>query len=218
MCRRIADGARCLVVAVDYRLAPEHPAPAAAEDCIAALRWIGDHAAELGADPRRLAVGGDSAGGSLSAAATIAARGGGPALVCQILIYPSVDNRAAPPPYPSREANRDVPPLIPDVLDWFRSHYMPDAALGDDWRQSPVVAADKAGLPPALVIVADRDPLYSEGLAYADALEAAGVEVARLDMPGMIHGFITMEGVLSAAGRATEAIAAELRRRFDAAA
>ena len=216
VCRQIAARAGCAVVAVDYRLAPEHPAPAAAEDCIAALHWVAGHAADLGIDPHRLAVGGDSAGGSLSAVAAVAAREAGLALRCQILIYPSVDNRPDAPHYPSRAANRQVPPLLPDVLHWFMSQYMPDPALGRDWRQSPMMIADKAGLPPALVIVAERDPLHSEGLAYADALEAAGVPVSRLDEPGMIHGFITMRGVLSAADRAFAAIADALRTRFAA--
>lgn len=214
VCRRIADEARCLVVAVDYRLAPEHPAPAAAEDVTAALHWVAGHADEIGADPARLAVGGDSAGGSLSAVAAIAAREMAVPLRCQILIYPSVDNRAAPPAYPSREVNRDVPPLTPDVLAWFTRQYLPEPRLREDWRQSPIAFPDKAGLPPALVIVAERDPLHSEGLAYADALEAAGVEVKRLDVPGMIHGFITMGGVMGAAGPAFAAIADELRARF----
>jgi acetyl esterase len=214
VCRRIAQDANCLVVAVDYRLAPEHPAPAAAEDVTAALRWIAAHADEIGADPARLAVGGDSAGGNLSAVATVAAREMVVPLRCQILIYPSVDNRAAPPAYPSRDANRDVPPLTPDVLAWFTRQYLPEPRLRDDWRQSPIVVPDKAGLPPALVIVAGRDPLHSEGLAYADALEAAGVPVERLDVPGMIHGFITMGGIMAAADKAFDAIAAELRERF----
>ena len=214
VCRQIADRAGCLVVAVDYRLAPEHPAPAAAEDVTAALHWIAGHAAELGADPDRLAVGGDSAGGSLSAVAAIAAREMAVPLRCQILIYPSVDNRADRPDYPSRAANRDVPPLTPDVLAWFTGHYLPEARMREDWRQSPIAFPDLAGLPPALVIVAERDPLHSEGLAYADALEAAGVAVERLDVPGMIHGFITMHGAIGAADRATDAIAATLKRRL----
>lgn len=214
VCRRIAQDANCLVVAVDYRLAPEHPAPAAAEDVTAALRWIAAHADEIGADPARLAVGGDSAGGNLSAVVTVAAREMAVPLRCQILIYPSVDNRAAPPAYPSRDANRDVPPLTPDVLAWFTRQYLPEPRLRDDWRQSPIVVPDKAGLPPALVIVAGRDPLHSEGLAYADALEAAGVPVERLDVPGMIHGFITMGGIMAAADKAFDAIASELRERF----
>ena len=214
VCRAIAERAGCLVVAVDYRLSPEHPAPAAADDCIAALRWVASHAGEWGGDPARLAVGGDSAGGSLSAVAAIAARDAGLPLRAQILIYPSTDNRRSAPPYRSRIANREVPPLLPDVLDWFMSQYLPDPALGDDWRQSPIAAADKGGLAPALVIVAERDPLHSEGLAYADALAAAGVAVSRLDIPGMIHGFITMRGVLSAADRGIAAIADELRLRF----
>ncbi len=216
VCRQIASRAGCLVVAVDYRLAPEHPAPAAAEDCIAALGWIAAHAASLGADPERIAVGGDSAGGSLSAVVAIAARDRGVPLRCQVLIYPSVDNRRSAPAYRSRIDNRDVPPLLPPVLHWFMSQYMPDPRLGDDWRQSPMVVVDKAGLPPALVIVAERDPLRSEGLAYADALEAAGVPVVRLDVPGMIHGFVTMRGALSAADRAFDVIAAELGRRLGA--
>ena len=214
VCRRIAQDANCLVVAVDYRLAPEHSAPAAAEDVTAALRWIAAHADEIGADPARLAVGGDSAGGNLSAVATVAAREMAVPLRCQILIYPSVDNRAAPPAYPSRDANRDVPPLTPDVLAWFTRQYLPEPRLRDDWRQSPIVVPDKAGLPPALVIVAGRDPLHSEGLAYAAALEAAGVPVKRLDVPGMIHGFITMGGIMAAADKAFDAIASELRERF----
>ncbi len=214
VCRRIADEAGCLVVAVDYRLAPEHPAPAAAEDATAALHWIAGHAHEIGADPARLAVGGDSAGGSLSAVAAIAASEMAVKLCCQILIYPSVDNRSAPPDYPSRAVNRGVPPLTPEVLAWFTGHYLPEPRLREDWRQSPIAAPDLSGLPPALVIVAERDPLHSEGLAYADALEAAGVEVRRHDVPGMIHGFITMGGVMAAAGPAFAAIAAELRARF----
>ena len=217
VCRAIADRAGCLVVSVDYRLSPEHPAPAAAEDCIAALRWVASHAGEWGGDPARLAVGGDSAGGSLSAVAAIAARDAGLPLRAQILIYPSTDNRRSAPAYRSRIENRDVPPLLPDVLDWFMSHHLPEPALGDDWRQSPIVAADKGNLAPALVIVAERDPFHSEGLAYADALAAAGVAVSRLDVPGMIHGFITLRGVLSAADRTIAAIAAELRLRFAAA-
>ena len=214
VCRRIARAADCVVVAVDYRLAPEHPAPAAAEDVTAALHWIAGHAAELGVDAGRLAVGGDSAGGSLSAVAAIAAREMAVPLRSQILIYPSVDNRADKSPYPSRATNRDVPPLTPDVLAWFSRHYLPDPRLREDWRQSPIVFPDHGGLPPALVIVAERDQLRSEGLAYADVLEAAGVPVERLDVPGMIHGFITMSGVIGATDRTIAAIGAELKKRF----
>ena len=213
-CRRIADRAGCLVISVAYRLAPEHPAPAAPEDVATALRWIADHAADLGADAGRLAIAGDSAGGGLAAVGAIQARGMNIPLRCQILIYPSIDNRSEAPPYPSRESNRSVPPLTPEVLAWYNRQYLPNPRLGDDWHQSPILAPDKAGLPPALVIVGERDPLRSEGLAYADALEAAGVEVARLDVPGMIHGFIVMSGSIRAADRTIDAIAVELGTRF----
>jgi acetyl esterase len=180
------------------------------------LRWIAAHAAELGADPRRLAVGGDSAGGNLSAVAALEARELGIALRAQVLIYPSVDlRRVAPDTYPSRLANRDVPPLNEALMTYFRSHYLRDPGLADDWRLSPMAAADKAGVAPALVIVAERDMLHDDGLAYAAALRDAGVAVEVVDVPGMIHGFITLGGVLSAAGRVLDKIATTLRAAFE---
>jgi acetyl esterase len=213
LCRDIAARAACLVLAVDYRLAPEHPAPAAAEDAIAALRWTLAHATTLGADPARLAVGGDSAGGNLAAVAALTARDEGVKLRAQILIYPAVDLRAGMSLYPSQTTNAGVPPLTRPVMDWFMDKYLPAGAgetLAADWRLSPILAPDKAGLAPALIIVAENDALHDEGLAYADALEAAGVPVERLDVPGMIHGFIGMTGEIGAAGAAIDWIAEKL--------
>ncbi len=214
VCRAIAERAACVVVAVDYRLAPEHPAPAAAEDSLDAFRWIAAHAADLGADPDRLAVGGDSAGGNLSAVVALAARDDGVKLRAQILIYPSIDLREDAPAYPSRTINADVPPLNTALLHYFRSHYIRDKAVADDWRLSPILAGSKAEVAPALVITAERDMLRDEGIVYADALRGAGVPVEHIDVPGMIHGFITVGGALGAANRTIAAIGAELRQRF----
>ncbi len=217
LCRRLAAATQCKVVAATYRLAPEHPAPAAAEDVAAALHGIVAQADALGIDVRRLAVAGDSAGGCLTAVAAMMARDSGMALRCQVLAYPSIDNREHPPLYPSREANRGVPPLLPETLGWATRSYLPDRQLGDDWRQSPILG-ELAGVAPAMVVVAERDPLRSEGLAYADALEAAGVEVTRRLVPGMVHGFLTKSGVFAATDKVIAAIAAELRHRLDIAA
>ncbi len=214
VCRQIAKRGTCLVVAVDYRLAPEHPAPAAALDALAAFRWIADNAETLGADPRRLAVGGDSAGGNLSAVVALAARDHGLSLRAQILVYPAVDLRENAGAYPSKTQNASVPPLTQAALDFFGERYLQDPSLAADWRLSPLAAPNKAGLAPALVITAEHDVLRDEGAAYADALEAAGVPVKRIAVPGMIHGFITMSGALSAADRVLDEIGAELRMRL----
>ena len=195
-------------------MAPEHVAPAAAEDCLAATRWVAAHAGTLGANPARLAVGGDSAGGNLAAVAALAARDEGRPLRAQILIYPSVDLRKDAPPYPSREQNAQVPPLTTAVMEYFRVRYLAGDASTADWRLSPIAAADWTGVAPALVITAECDVLRDEGRAYADALEAAGVPVRRLEVPGMVHGFINMGGALKAAGRTIEVIADELKTRF----
>ena len=216
VCRQIAKRGACLVIAVDYRLAPEHPAPAAPLDALAAFRWIGDNAATLGADPKRLAVGGDSAGGNLAAVVALAARDSDLPLRAQILIYPAVDLRENAGAYPSKSQNAAVPPLTQAALDFFGERYVQDPSLASDWRLSPLAAKDRTGLAPALVITAEHDVLRDEGLAYADALEAAGVPVSRIAVPGMIHGFITMSGALSAADRVLDEIGTELRSRLAA--
>ncbi|AWN38750.1 alpha/beta hydrolase [Methylobacterium radiodurans] len=214
VCRQIAARAGVAVVAVDYRLAPEHPAPAAAEDAIAAFGWIADSAAALGLDPARLAVGGDSAGGSLAAVVAIAARDAGLPLRGQVLIYPSTDNRLDPDLYPSRRRNAAVPPLTWEMVRYFHARHMPDPALALDWRASPILVPDASRLAPALLIGGARDVLHDEGEAYADRLATSGVPVERKTFPGMVHGFIELGGVIAAAADALDLIADWLRRRL----
>ncbi|MFC6777149.1 alpha/beta hydrolase [Methylobacterium gregans] len=163
VCRQIAARAGIAVVAVDYRLAPEHPAPASAEDAVAALHWIAGEAAALGLDPARLAVGGDSAGGSLAAVAAIAARDSGLTLRGQVLIYPSTDNRLDPDLYPSRRRNAAVPPLTWAMVRYFHARHLPDPRLALDWHASPILVPDAAGLAPALLVGGARDVLHDEG-------------------------------------------------------
>jgi len=214
VCRQLASRAGCAVIAVDYRLAPEHPAPASSNDVIAAFRWIVANASALGIDRDRIAVGGDSAGGCLSAVAAIAARDAGFPLCCQILIYPGIDMREMAWDYPSRIRNANVPPLTQEAMRYFVDAYLRDEALANDWRVSPLVVEDTAGLCPALVILAGFDPLIDEGGFYADRLEQAGVEVARRVFPSMIHGFIEMAGILPETSEAMDMIAQMLRQRF----
>lgn len=214
VCRQIAHRAGCAVVSVEYRLAPEHPAPAGADDAIAAIKWIAAHAADLGLDPTRLAVGGDSAGGSLSAVTALAARDAGIDLRCQILIYPGGDNRDVAWSYPSRVANAHVPPLTRSLMEYFVAQFLPDKSLADDWRVSPLVADSVEGVAPALVITGSCDVLHDEGVMYAERLEKAGVPVIRRNFPGMIHGFFEMAGVLTAANIALDTVAFVLRERL----
>lgn len=214
VCRQIAHRAGCAVVSVEYRLAPEHPAPAGPDDVIAALKWIAVHAAELGIDPERLAVGGDSAGGSMSAVAALAARDAGIDLRCQILIYPGTDNRETALSYPSRIANAQVPPLTRPVMEYLVTKFLPDASMADDWRVSPLAVDSVEGVAPALLITGSCDALHDEGVLYADRLDRAGVPVIRRNFPGMIHGFIEMAGVLTATVLALDTIAFVLREHL----
>ena len=188
-CRRLCRDAGVHVLAVDYRLAPEHKAPAAGEDCVAAYRWALEHAAELGADPQRVAVGGDSAGGNLAAVVTQTARASGtPLPVLQLLIYPMVDPGAETV---SRTLFADGYFLTKADIEWFDQHYVHGSGLGsDDPRVAPLRAADLSGLSPALVVTAGFDPLRDEGRAYADALTAAGVAVDRREYGSLVHAFI----------------------------
>jgi len=209
--RQLCARAEAVVVSVDYRLAPEHPFPAAVDDSFAALTWVAANAAELGADGARLAVCGDSAGGNLAAVACLLARdAGGPAIQFQALVYPTTDARGG---YPSIEENADGAFLSADTMRWFIEHYLassPESA--DDWRATPMLAPDLAGLPPALVLTAEFDPLRDEGEAYAEALRAAGnqVDVKRYD--GMTHMFFQLGGVLDVARDAIAETAAALKR------
>ena len=210
LCRELANASGCAVVAVDYRLAPEHRFPAAALDCIAATRWVRDHAAELQLDASRLAVGGDSAGGNLAAVVAIEARDSGNlAIAFQLLIYPATDQHRGAP---SHTSNGQGFLLTTDTMDYFGNHYINDRVHYKDWRASPLLHTDLSKLPPALVLTAGYDPLRDEGAAYAEALTAAGNRASYICFERQIHGFITMGKVLDEANAAVAMCAAELRR------
>ena len=214
LCRELANGAGCAVLAVDYRMGPEHRFPAAVDDCIAATRWAHAHAATLGLDATRIAVGGDSAGGNLAAAVAIAARDAGDLpLAYQLLIYPATDMRATAP---SHTSNGQGYLLTADTIRYFHDHYITDRAHDLDWRASPLLHPDLTKLPPALVLTAGFDPLRDEGAAYAKALTDAGNQASYLCFERQIHGFITMGRVLDEANTAVTLCAAELRRAFAA--
>ncbi|OZM83558.1 alpha/beta hydrolase [Pseudonocardia sp. MH-G8] len=200
MARTICRDSRALVVAVDYRLAPEHPFPAAAADAVAAARWAAAHLHELGGD-HRLAVAGDSAGGNLAAAVAQQLHADGTAVVAQFLVYPAVD---AAGDYPSRTENGEGYLLEKATMDWFYGHYAGAWDDAKDPRLSPLHAPDLAGLPPALIVTAEFDPLRDEGAAYGEALRAAGVEAEIHCHAGMIHGFFDMAAVSPAARAAVE--------------
>jgi len=212
ICRELAAGAGCVVVSVDYRLAPEAPFPAAPDDCLAATEHIASNAASFGIDPTRLAVGGDSAGGNLATVVARRARdGGGPVLVHQLLIYPVTDYAFDTPSY--RE-NAEGYLLTADTMRWFFGHYLTSPADGDSPDASPLRTPDLAGLPPATVLTAEFDPLRDEGEAYAQRLIEAGVKttVARYD--GMFHGFFAMPAQLDRARAATVQACDALRAAF----
>jgi acetyl esterase len=210
LCRQLTAEAGVGVIAVDYRLAPEHKFPVAVDDSWAATRWVAAHAVELGVDTSRLAVGGDSAGGNLAAVVALLARDqGGPALALQILIYPVTDLGAEAQSY-SDFAEGFM--LTRESMRWFRAHYLARADEATDWRVSPLRAASLAGLPPALVVTAGFDPLRDEGAAYARKLREAGVRVDAIDYGGMVHGFAGMGRLLESANRAVAHVAASLRQ------
>ncbi|MBK4736947.1 alpha/beta hydrolase [Noviherbaspirillum pedocola] len=213
LCRQLANGAGCAVLAVDYRMGPEHRFPAAAEDCIAALNWVVREATALGLDASRIAVGGDSAGGNLAAVVALAARdAGAPALAYQLLIYPATDMRAVAP---SHARNGQGYLLTADTIAWFHDHYIDDRRHDLDWRASPLLHPDLKGLPPALVLTAGYDPLRDEGLQYAQRLSEAGNRVSYVCFERQIHGFILMGKVIDEANDAVGCCAAALMRAFD---
>jgi acetyl esterase len=212
ICRTLANAAGCVVASVDYRLAPEFTFPTAAEDACAAMRWVAEHARELGVDARRLAVGGDSAGGNLAAVAALMARDrGGPPLALQVLVYPVTDCDFERPSY--RE-NAEGCLLTADSMRYYWDLYVPNAADRVSPYVSPLRAASLAGLPPALVITAEYDPLRDEGEAYARALAAAGVPVTHSRYPGMIHAFFRFTNVLDAARAAVAEVVAALQKAW----
>ena len=211
VCRSLTNNSRCIVVSVDYRLAPEHKFPAALDDAFAALQWVAEHAEDLGGAKDNIAVGGDSAGGNLAAGVSILAKERRtPTVVFQLLFYPSTGARATR----SLEDNSEGFYLTKDLMKWFRSHYMNSPQDADNPRLSPFLYDDPKGLPPALVITAEYDPLRDDGRAYAEKLQAAGVAVEYVDYPGTIHGFVAMAEQLDAGQQALRHASAALRTAF----
>ena len=215
LCRQLANEAGCAVVAVDYRMGPEHPFPAAVDDCVAATRWIAREAQALGLDAARMAVGGDSAGGNLAAVVALHARDAGAEglphpIRFQLLIYPATDMRRCAS---SHSTNGEGYVLTRDTIGYFHDHYMGAGTEQDmDWRASPLLHKDLGRLPPALVITAGYDPLRDEALQYAQRLTESGVRTTLVNFERMIHGFVLMGRVLDEANSAVGLCALELRR------
>ena len=209
LARRLANALGAVVVSVEYRLAPEARCPAAAEDCYAATQWVHEHAAELGADPGRLTVAGDSAGGNLAAVVSLMAREqGGPPITSQVLVYPVIDAACDTPSYVE---NGEGYFLEASGMRWFWDHYLGPDGDGTHHHASPNRAGDLSGLPPAVVITAEFDPLRDEGEAYGERLRDGGVPVTVSRYDGMIHGFFGMTAVLDAARAAMDEAVAALR-------
>ncbi len=212
VCRSLANRASCVVVSVDYRLAPEHKFPAPLDDCFAATQWVAANGAEIGVDPSRIAVAGDSAGGNLAAAVALRAKQeGGPALSYQVLVYPVTNHAYDTGTYAS---NGEGKLLTTDMMRWFWDHYLNNDEDGRNPLASPLQATDLSGLPPALVITAEFDPLCEEGEAYAQRLTDAGVAVTSKRYDGQIHAFWQMMAVFPASSEAVDQAAAGLRGAF----
>ena len=210
LCASLACQLGITVVSVGYRLAPEHPFPAAVEDSIAALEWVAANADALGLDPARLAVGGDSAGGALAAVAALHARDTGLTLRAQILLYPVTDNGDEHASYARNGAGYG---LTAEGMRWYRAHYL-GAADPRDWRASPLRADRLEGSPPAFLLSCGFDPLCDEAIAYGTRLRDAGVAVRHSHYEDQIHGFLTRAAVIGEAGRALDEIVAMLRDRL----
>jgi acetyl esterase len=210
LCRRITNRTGCIVVSVDYRLAPENPFPAAVEDSFEATQWAASHAAEFGGDPYRLAIVGDSAGANMAAVVALLARDrGGTKLAFQLLMFPATDFRLNTPTMEELGEGYNV---TKDQMIWIRNNYLPNSA---DWTNplaSPLLAPDLSGLPPALIIYAEYDPLRDDAEAFAASLKEAGVPVKSSRYDGMIHDFIDL--FEEPGERALAEIASALRAAF----
>jgi acetyl esterase len=211
--RNLCGGAEAIVVSIDYRMGPEHRFPAAVEDSMAGLDWLHANAASLGADPGRLGVHGDSAGANLAAVVALIARDRGtPKLRLQSLVYPVADFRMESESYTTYATGCGI--LTAEAMKWFRGHYLRTMDDAADWRASPVLAANLAGVAPAIVIAAECDVLHDEGLAYSERLKAAGVPVERIEYAGMIHAFFGMMPAVDDAMNAQRAVWAAFKRAF----
>ena len=212
LCRSLTNQAGCIVVSVDYRLAPEHKFPAAPEDCYAATRWVAGNAAQLNGNPSRVAVGGDSAGGNLAAVISQMARDrGGPPLVFQLMIYPATDFKANTL---SMEENARGNGLEKQDMIWFMNHYLNGEEDKLNPLASPLRASNLSGLPPALIITAEYDPLRDEGELYGQRLKAAGIPVTISRYNGMIHGFLSMAAIFAQGKQAIAECATALQAAF----
>ena len=211
VCRGIAAQGRCAVVAVDYRMGPEHKFPAAVEDAVAAVQWVGKNAGPLAVDGARLVAAGESAGGNLAAVAAIALRDSQPGLAMQVLVYPVTDQAADTD---SLRRFAQGYSLTRELLRWYQGQYLRDERDRLDWRASPLRAREHSRLPPTYILTAGFDPLLDEGLAYAERLTQAGVAVTYECFEGQIHGFLPMGGAIAAAHHAHYRIGQMLRMRF----
>ena len=212
LCGRLARDARCRVLAVEYRLAPEHRFPAPVDDALAAVRWVLANAATLGVDAERVAVMGDRAGGNLSAVVSLRMREDTRRPALQVPLYPATDATMS---MPSHHSLGEGFFLTRESIEWYRGHYLgPDPTVRRHPDVSPLFAPDLTGAPPAIVVVAGFDPLRDEAIAYAERLTEAGVPTELRELPTLPHGFALMVGALDAARDATTAIAEEIGRRL----
>lgn len=212
VCRQLCADSGVMVVSAAYRLAPEHPYPAAVEDCFAALGWVAEAIRGFGGDPARLAVAGDSAGAALAATTALMARdAGGPVIAFQLLVYPPAAG-GHDGAYPSRERHAAGPTLTHRTMDYFSRHYFGPTAKAPDWRGAPLLAPSLASLPPTLLVLAAHDALRDEAMAYGEALGAAGNAVTVVEYHGLAHGFISMAGAVPAARLALAQMAQALKQ------
>jgi acetyl esterase len=210
VCTALARRAGAVVVAVDYRLAPEHKFPAAVIDCYAATAWLASNAERFGIDPRRLSVGGDSAGGNLATVVSLKSRDeNGPAIALQAMVYPVTDLSSFATP--SYQEFAEGYQLTKKEMEWFRAHYLRSIEDASNPHASPILARDLRGLPPALIITAECDPLRDEGEAYARRLQDAGVTVTCTRYAGMIHPFFSLSGAIPQAFDAIQQVADAIR-------